>query len=296
MMDEYKPADAAAQTDTPDTDLSRRGFTALSITAGAAISAATVAHAQAADVVETNVMIQTADGIADAALYHPKGKGPWPGVVMFVDVLGLRPAFRDMGRRLASSGYTVLVPNPFYRTRKAPVIEGPFDFANPADFAKLTPLRAPLTPDAVARDEATWISYLDRQPTVSKKAKMGVAGYCMGGPMVMQTAALAPARIGASISCHGGGVVTDKPDSPHLLAAKIKAKSYFAIAANDAMRQPDQKDKLLAAFAAAANPCGAEVYEGADHGWCVPDGASYNKPQAERAWAEMLKLYKSALV
>ncbi len=297
-------ADIAQQGAIPETeleavglrkaDLSRRGFTALSITAGAALSAATVAHAEAAEVVETDVVIATPDGGTDAALYHPKGAGPWPGVLMFTDILGLRPAFRDMGRRLASSGYTVLVPNPFYRTKKAPVLEGPFDFAK--DGAKLKPLTDPLTPDGVTRDETAWLAYLDALPTVSKTIKLGVVGYCMGGPRVMQASALRPDRVAASVSCHGGGVVTDSPSSPHLLVPKMKVAAYFAIAANDAMRQPEQKDKLLAAYAAAGDPCRAEVYEGAMHGWCVPDGAAYNKPQAERAWAEMLALYKRVLV
>jgi carboxymethylenebutenolidase len=277
-----------------DAEMNRRAFTAASIAAGAVITAVTAARAQAAGVVETDVAIRTPDGTTDAALYHPAGAGPWPGVLMFTDILGLRPAFRGMGRRLASSGYVVLVPNPFYRTKAAPVIDGPFDFAK--DGARLQPLTAPLTPEAVTRDEQAWIAHLDALPAVSKTARLGVVGYCMGGPRVMQTAALRPDRVGASMSCHGGGVVTDQPSSPHLLAPKIKARSYFAIAANDAMRQPDQKDKLLAAYAAAGNPCGAEVYDGANHGWCVPDGAAYNKPQAERAWAQMLALYKEALV
>jgi carboxymethylenebutenolidase len=243
-------------------------------------------------VVETDVMIKTPDGTTDAALYHPAGAGPWPGVLMFTDILGLRPAFRGMGRRLASSGYVVVVPNPFYRTKPAPVIEGPFDFAK--DFPKLKPLTDPLTPDATTRDELAWIAYLDSLPVVSKTAKLGVTGYCMGGPRVIQASALRPDRVAASMSCHGGGVVTDQPTSPHLLAPKIKAKSFFAIAQNDAKRQPDQKDKLLAAYAAAGNPCGAEVYS-ADHGWCVPDGASYNQAEAERAWAVMLGLFKENL-
>ncbi len=276
-----------------DAEISRRAFPAASIAAGATLTTASLAHAQGEGVVETNVAIRTPDGTTDAALYHPKGAGPWPGVLMFTDILGLRPAFRGMGARLASSGYAVLVPNPFYRTKAAPVIEGPFDFAK--DGARIQPLTAPLTPDAVTRDEQAWIAYLDALPTVSRKAKLGVVGYCMGGPRVMQTAALFPQRVGASMSCHGGGVVTEGPSSPHLLAPKIKAKSYFAIAANDAMRQPDQKDRLLAAYAAAGNACGAEVYA-ANHGWCVPDGASYDKAEAERAWAQMLALYKGALV
>jgi carboxymethylenebutenolidase len=276
-----------------DAEISRRAFTAASIAAGAMITAATVARAEVADVTETDVLIKTPDGTTDAALYTPKGAGPWPGVLMFTDVLGLRPAFRGMGRRLASSGYVVLVPNPFYRTKAAPILDGPFDFAR--DFPKLKPFTEPLTPDATMRDEQTWIAYLDALAPVSKTAKLGVVGYCMGGPRVVQTSALAADRVGASMSCHGGAVVTDQPSSPHLLAPKIKAKSFFAIAQNDAKRQPDQKDKLLAAYAAAGNPCGAEVYA-ADHGWCVPDGAAYNQAEAERAWAQMLTLYKGALV
>ena len=276
-----------------DAEINRRAFTAASIAAGAALTTASLAHAAAADVAEADVTIKTADGTTDAALYTPKGAGPFPGVLMFTDILGLRPAFRGMGRRLAAEGYVVLVPNPFYRTKTAPVIEGPFDFAK--DGARLQPLTAPLTPDAVTRDETAWLAYLDALPAVSRKAKLGVVGYCMGGPRVVQASALRPDRVGASMSCHGGGLVTDQPSSPHLLAPRIKAKSYFAIAANDVARQPDQKDKLLAAYAAARNPCVAEVYEGANHGWCVPDGASYNQPQAERAWAQMLKLYKAAL-
>jgi carboxymethylenebutenolidase len=214
---------------------------------------------------------------------------------MFTDALGLRPAFRDMGRRLASSGYTVLVPNPFYRARKAPMITGPFDFANPADQAKLVEVRKGMSPEGTTRDQLAWVAYLDALPVVSKKARIGVVGYCMGGPAVMQTSALRPERVGASCSFHGGAVVTDKPDSPHLLAPMIKAKSYFGIAANDAMRQPDQKDKLIAAYAAAGNPCEAEVYS-ANHGWCVKDGATYNEAEAERAWGHLLAVYKAALV
>jgi carboxymethylenebutenolidase len=276
-----------------DTEINRRAFTAASIAAGVAMTAAATAHAAAADVIETDVMIKTPDGMTDAALFTPKGDRHWPGVLMFTDILGLRPAFRGMGRRLAAEGYVVLVPNPFYRTKTAPILEGPFDFAK--DGAKLKPFTEALTPDGVTHDEIAWLAYLDGLKPVSQKAKLGVVGYCMGGPRVMQSAALRPDRVGASMSCHGGGVVTDAPTSPHLLAPKIQAKSYFAIAQNDARRQPDQEARLKAAFAAAGNPCGAEVYK-ADHGWCVPDGASYNPAEAERAWAQMLTLYKQTLV
>jgi carboxymethylenebutenolidase len=288
MMNSDEPIKAAADSH----DVSRRNFVTLAIATGVAM--ATTAHAQAVDVVETDVMIKTADGMADAALFHPKGTGEWPGVVLFTSALGLRPTFRDMGRRLAANGYTVLIPNPFYRTRKAPVF-GAFDFGNPADMAKLKELMQPLTPEAIRHDELAWVAYLDSVRAVSKKIRMGLVGYCMGGPLVMQTAALAPDRIGVFCSFHGGGVVTDKPDSPHLLAPKIKAKSYFGIATNDAARQPDQKEKLIAAFAAAGNPTQAEIYP-ANHGWCVNEGPVYDEAQAERAWSVMLNMFKTTLV
>ena len=281
-----------------DSDINRRAFTAASLAAGALFGAATAASAQAAGVTESEVMIKTADGETDAALFVPQGKGPFPGVLIFTDIFGLRPAFRAMGRRLAAEGYTVLVPNPFYRTKKGPLMDpaeqAAFNFAK--DAAKLQPHLSVLSGEATTRDEQAWVAYLDGLPQVSKKAKLGVNGYCMGGARVVQASALRPDRIAASMACHpGNGLITDKPDSPHLLAPKIKAKSYFALAQNDAAQAPELGDKLKAAFAAAGNPCQAEVYK-ANHGWCVPDGAAYNKDEAERAWAEMLKLFKANLV
>jgi carboxymethylenebutenolidase len=272
-----------------DADINRRAFTAASIAAGAMMTAATVAHAQAAGVTETNIEIKTPDGMTDAALYTPPGKGPFPGALIFTDIFGLRPAFRAMGQRLAASGYVVLVPNPFYRTKKGLLVEGPFDFSK--DFAKLQPHTAAIKPDGTTKDLTAWVAYIDGLPQVSKKAKLGVTGYCMGGPRVVEASAIRADRIGGAMSNHGGGVVSDAPTSPHLMAPKIKAKTFFAIAQNDAMRQPDQADKLKAAYAAAGNPCGAEVYK-ADHGWCVSDGAAYNKGEAERAWTQMLATFK----
>lgn len=279
-----------------DQTLSRRDFAALSAAAAGASAIAT--SAQAAEVVETDVTVKTADGMCDAALYHPAGKGAWPAVLIWTDIFGLRPAFRDMGRRLAAQGYVVLVPNPFYRTRKAPVFDDktPFDFNNPADRAKLPPLTAPLTPEAVVRDATAHLAFLDAQKVTNKKAKAGVQGYCMGGPMTMRTAAALPNRIGAGGSFHGGGLVTDKPDSPHLLVPQIKANYYFGIAMNDDQKQPDAKDKLKAAFAAVNRPAKVEVYDGAMHGWCVPGSAVYSQPAAEKAWAELSALYKSSLI
>ncbi len=288
MPDDILPFDK-----TRDPALSRRAFAALSLGAGAVITAP--AMAAYASVVETDIVIKMADGNCDAALFYPAGGGPWPGSVIFADALGLRPAFRDMGRRLAAEGYTVLVPNPFFRTRKAPVLSGPFDFAKPEDRAKLTDLMAPLTSEVKTRDGTAYIAYLDTLPQVNTKAPIGVSGYCMGGPYTMITAAAVPDRVGAAGSFHGGNLVTDQPDSPHLLAPRIKAAYYFAIAANDDQRQPDAKDKLRAAFANAQQPVTIEVYAGCQHGWCVSDGMVYNKAQADRAFAELLALYKKAL-
>ena len=233
----------------------------------------------------------TSSGTCDAAFIHPK-TGSYPGVLLWPDAFGLRPAMRNMAKRLAAEGYSVLVPNPFYRVAKAPFSDAStFSFSNPADMAKLKPLMASVTaPGHAEEDAVTYVSFLDAQKEVNKSKKIGTQGYCMGGPLVMKTAAALPDRIGAGASFHGGGLVTDKPDSPHLLAPKIKARTYFGIASNEDERQPDAKDKLKQAFAAAAIPPEIEVYPGALHGWCVPDMPMqngtpiYNKPAAERAW------------
>ncbi len=282
-------------------DLSRRDFLALSVAAGLAAAAGpTLAAAQ--QVVETDVTIKMPDGTCDAAFIHPPS-GSHPGVLIWADAFGLRPAMRDIGKRIAAEGYSVLVPNPFYRVAKAPVFDNPssFDFQNQADMAKLKPLMASVNaPGAAEKDAVAYIAFLDAQSQINKAKKIGTQGYCMGGPLVVKTAAALPDRVGAGASFHGGGLVTDKPDSPHLLAPKIKARMYFAIASNDDQRQPDAKDKLREAFAAAKVPAEIEVYP-ARHGWCVPDmptenGAPiYNRPEAERAWSKLVALYKMAL-
>ena len=278
-----------------DSALSRRGFTAFGVAAGVALATGAAGAAPLA-VVETDVQVKTPDGVCDAALFHPEGKAKHPAVIMWPDALGLRPAFRDMGKRLAAEGYVVLVPNPFYRTRKAPVLAPGFDFGNAADRAKLTELMAALTPEAATRDAVAYLAFLDAQPVTNAKAKAGTVGYCMGGPLTMRTAAVASDRIGAGVSCHGGGLVMDGPGSPHLLISKMKASYYCAVAANDDQRQPDAKDKLKAAFADAHLPATVEVYDGCNHGWCVKDGAGLVVDGAERAWGHMLALYKTALV
>jgi carboxymethylenebutenolidase len=252
-------------------------------------------------VVMTDVEIKTPDGTCDAAFIHP-ASGSHPGVLIWTDAFGLRPSFREMGKRLAAQGYSVLVPNPFYRLGKSPF----FEDASKVDFAKdrpkIDPLMASIGADgAVEKDAPAFIEFLDKQKQVNKSKKIGTQGYCMGGALVVRTAAAVPDRVGAGASFHGGGLVSDMPNSPHLLAPRIKAKMYFGIAANDDMRRPDDKVKLKAAFEAAHNPAEIEVYHESQHGWCVTDMPAqngmpiYNKPDAEKAWAKLTVLYKSAL-
>ncbi len=289
-----------SSADTPQSGIARRDFVALSV-AGLAATAGPAAGAGPA-IVETNVEIKTPDGTCDAAFIHPKN-GSHPGVLLWPDAFGLRPAMRDMAKRLAAEGYSVLVPNPFYRVSKAPFTDASsFSFQNPTDMAKLRPLMASVNaPGNGEKDAVAYVAFLDAQKEVNKAKKIGTQGYCMGGPLVVKTAAALPNRIGAGASFHGGGLVTDKPDSPHLLAPKIKARMYFGVASNDDARQPDAKDKLKEAFEAAKVPAEIEVYPGALHGWCVPDMPSqngkpiYNKPDAERAWGKLVELYKTAL-
>jgi len=252
------------------------------------------------EVVETNVEIKTPDGACDAAFIHPQ-TGAHPGVLIWTDAFGLRPSMREMGRRLAAEGFSVLVPNPFYRLAKDPFPDASkFDFQNQADMAKLKPLMESVkAPGSAEKDAVAYVAFLDAQKAVDKSKKVGAQGYCMGGPLVVRTAAALPDRIGAGASFHAGGLVTDAPDSPHLLAPKIKARMYFAIASNDDAKQPDAKDKLKAAFASAKVPAEIEVYAEALHGWCVPDMPAHNgtpiydQAAAGRAWRKLLALYQT---
>jgi len=284
----------------PNDELTRRDFVTMTVAAGLAAAAGSDVTAQQA--VEKDVEIKTPDGTCDAAFIHP-ASGAHPAVIIWPDAFGLRPSMRDMAKRLAAAGYSVLVPNPFYRVAKSPV----FEDASKVDFqkerSKLTPLMGSITADGtVERDAPVFVAWLDMQKEVDRNKKIGTQGYCMGGALVVRTAAAVPSRIGAGASFHGGGLVTDRPNSPHLLAPKIKARMYFGIATNDDMQQPDAKTKLREAFDAAKVPAEIEVYSMSQHGWCVPDmpaganGPIYNKADAERAWAKLVALYKSALV
>jgi carboxymethylenebutenolidase len=290
-------ADETRNTDTQD--LTRRDFVALSI--GAGVAAAAGASAQAG-IVETDVQVKTQDGTCDSVFIHP-ATGSRPAVIIWPDAFGLRPAMRDMGKRLAGDGYAVLVVNPFYRVTKAPGIkmEG-FSFQNADDMAVLRKLMGGIAaPGAAERDAAAFVAFLDAQKQVDRTKKIGAQGYCMGGPLVFRTLAAVPDRMGAGASFHGGGLVTKAPDSPHTLIPKMKARVYVAVAANDDQRQPEAKDVLKQAFTDAKVPGEVELYPSL-HGWCVPDMPAeqgkpiYNKPDAEKAWAKLLALYKGALV
>ncbi len=285
-------------------DLSRRDFVALSMAAGLAAAAGDQLVSAAEMKVDVhNVMVKTPDGECDAAFIHP-ATGSHPAVIIWPDAFGLRPAMVDMGKRIAADGYSVLVPNPYYRMTKAPGIDmNGFSFANQADMAKLRPLMGSIgAAGAAEKDAVAFIAFLDAQKQVNKAKKIGTQGYCMGGPLVFRTLAAVPDRVGAGGSFHGGGLVTDQPTSPHLLIPKMKGRLYVAVASNDDARQPDAKDKLKEAFAAAKVPAEVEVYKSL-HGWCVPDMPAadanspiYNKPEAEKAWAKLVALYKAALV
>jgi carboxymethylenebutenolidase len=267
--------------------VTRRQFGVL---VGAGIALMLPKVAQAVAVTESDVTVKTPDGMCDSYFVHP-ATGTAPGVLVWPDIFGLRPAFRQMGKRLAESGYSVLVVNPFYRVKKAPTA----DKGSATPIQDLLPLAMGLNEMTHMTDAKAFIGWLDQQQSVAKNRKMGAQGYCMGGPIAFRTAAAMPERIGAVGSFHGGGLVTDMPNSPHLQAAKTKAQFLIAIAANDDMRSPNEKNVLKETFEKAKLPAEIEVYTGAAHGWCPPDSGVYNEPQAEKAWARLLVLYGKAL-
>jgi len=272
--------------------VTRRQFAVL--TAGASLMMMLPQTAGALDVSEKDVKITTPDGVADAYFVYPS-TGAHAAVLVWPDILGLRPAFRQMGKRLAESGYAVLVVNPYYRQQRAPVVPAGAVFADAATRNTVMPLMLALNATTHVTDARAFIAWLDSQPQVDKHRKIGTTGYCMGGPIVMRTAAAVPDRVGAGASFHGGGLVTANADSPHLLVPQMKAQFLFAIAENDDQREPDAKNVLRDAFQKAGLPAEMEVYAGAAHGWCPPDSAFYNEPQAERAWSRLLVLLNHAL-
>jgi carboxymethylenebutenolidase len=265
--------------------VTRRQFGVL-VAAGVALALPKVVNAVA--VTEMDVTIKTPDGTCDAYFVHP-ATGTAPGVLVWPDIFGLRPAFRQMGKRLAETGYSVLVVNPFYRTQKAPTAAK--GAATP--IPELLPLAKTLSPTTHMTDAKVFTAWLDQQASVAKNRKMGTQGYCMGGPMAFRTAS-ASDRVGAIASFHGGGLVTMDADSPHLLASKTKASLLIAIASNDDKLRPMEKDVLKETFGKSGQSAEVEVYSGA-HGWCPPDSGVYNEPDAEKAWARLLALYGKAL-
>ena len=243
--------------------------------------------------IEKQVDVKTPDGVADSELFYPGEQGSWPGIIVYTDIGGLRPVFRDMGKRLANEGYVVLVPNPFYRVSRVPVYRDPFKFGEEKTQARMEEVRSAVTGAGATRDAPAFVDFLLAQKQV--KGKIGTVGYCMGGGLAMRTAAAAPKTVGACASFHGSRLVSPEPDSPHTVIPQIKAQMYFGFAIEDRTMPPEAVDKLKAALDAAGVQYGSEVYEGARHGWCVKDHNVYNEPQAERAWANMLRLFREAL-
>lgn len=274
------------------TGVNRRQFGAGMGAAGLAMLLPSPANATA--VSGRSVSIRTPDGTADCWFVAPT-TGKHPAVLVWPDIMGLRPAFQQMAKRLAESGYAVLVVNQFYRAARAPFLKPGESFDQPEVRAKIMPWRGALTTEATRRDARAFTDFLDAQKAVDTKRGMASTGYCMGGPMTMITAALRPDRIRAGASFHGGGLVTDAPDSPHLMVPKMKAFYLFAIAGNDDARSPGDKEKLREAFRAAKLPAEIEVYAGTMHGWCPPDSKVYNAAQADRAWGRMLALFERSL-
>lgn len=272
-------------------EMNRRQFGALGV--GASVIAMLPRAANAAEVSESEVTIKTPDGNCDAHFVHPK-TGAHAAILVWPDIFGLRDPFRQMSKRLAEYGYSVLTVNPFYRTQKAPTAPPKPDFQDPPTREALFKLAGTLNATTHVTDTKAFVAWLDDQKQVDKKKKIGTEGYCMGGPMVLRAAATRADRIGAAATFHGGGLTTKNPDSPHLGIAQSKASYLICIAENDDKGDPTSKDILRKTFDDAKRPAEIEVYA-AQHGWCAIDSSVYNKDQAEKAWARKIELYKKAL-
>ena len=275
-------------------ELTRREFAVVSAGVGLAVLWPESASAAALEVVDQEVVVTTPDGKADCYFVHPVS-GKHPGVILWPDAFGLRSAMRQMGKRLASSGYSVLVVNPYYRKTKAPFLPEGASFADPETRDKIMAMMGTLSAATHRADAKTFVDYLDAQPSVDRARKIGTLGYCMGGPITLRTAAARADRIGAAASFHGGGLATDKEDSPHKLVPEMKASFLIAIAANDDEQEPRVKDVLRESFEKNHLAAEIEVYAGALHGWCPPDMPVYDEAKAERAWSRLLALFGSAL-
>ncbi len=290
MCDEHTQHDA--DEFVRQSGITRRQFGKLSAAAGMAAMFPPVANAQA--VTETDVEVTTPDGVADCYFVHPSS-GQHPAVLVWPDILGLRPAFRTMGKRLAQSGYSVLVVNPFYREARSPVAPEGASFGQPEIRDLVIPMMQNLTPETHFTDARAFVSFLDQQAAVDTNRKIGTTGYCMGGPIVMRTVAAVPDRLGAGATFHGGGLATDADDSPHLLIPDTTAHMLHCVAENDDENNPEVKNILRDAYVSAGIPAEIDVYDGAMHGWCALDSQVYNEPQAERAWSRLLVLLETAL-
>lgn len=274
------------------TGVTRRHFGKLSAAVGLAMMLPPVANAQ--DVTESDVNVTTPDGVADCYFVHPSS-GSHAAVIVWPDILGLRPAFRAMGKRLAQSGYSVLVVNPFYRDARSPVVGEGASFGDPETRNIVLPMARNLNAETHFTDARAMVAFLDSQAAVDTSRGIGTTGYCMGGPMVMRTVAAVPARLAAGATFHGGGLATDADNSPHLLIPQTNAAMLHCVAENDDAADPEAKNTLRAAYDAASIAAEIEVYAGTLHGWCPPDSAVYDEAQAERAWSRTLNLFSTAL-
>jgi len=245
-------------------------------------------------IIEEEIEIRTADGVAGGFLYRADDRLRRPGVIHLTDIGGIRPAQREMARRLAGQGYTVLMPNVFYRTGQPPLFAFKLDMAEERTRKRLAELTGPLTPDTVERDASTHVDFLAASDFASEGG-MGVVGYCFSGAVAMRTAAARPDRIVAAASFHGGRLFTDAPSSPHLLLPRIKARLYFGHAIKDGSMPEEAIRSFEAALAAWGGQYESETYEGAYHGWTTLDSPAYNEAQAERAFGKQTKLLGETL-